>query len=285
MLKGMGVRKEELTLSVQGVSVGVVQVLGGRQGADEVVPVSAVVGGTLDLGQVGSLVEDGGLLVLGVAGGAGGGEAGEEERAVDHQRAGGLRVGEHAAAAGTEHVGAIVARDARGGAAALGHNAAEDGGDLAASGGRGRLEVLLELGGRAGGGGRLRAGGERAAVGDGVAGGGAARAGAVGLDDGALDLLVELVVHALGLGTVDLGGDGVAHEGDDAGDLGRVGLGDGEGSLGEEVEGTTAAQVVALGSVELDLNGLAGANALESLLGETLSGDLVADAIENNLAV
>lgn len=262
-----------------------VQVLSSGQGLDEVVAVSTVVGGALDLGEVGHLVQDGGLLVLGVAGGAGGREGGEEERAVDHDAGGGLGVGQDAVAARAEHVVAVVARRARGGAAALADDAAEDGGDGAARRRRRRLEVLLELAGRARRRGRLRALRQAAAGADGVARGRALRARAGRLHDGALDLLVEGVVHPLGRRAVDRGRDDVADEGHDAGDGRRVALGEGEGALAQKLDGTALAEVVSLGSIELNLNGLAGGDALEGLLGQALGGNLVADAIEGDLLV
>lgn len=80
----------------EGVSVSMVQVLGSAQATDKVVTIATIVAGTLDLGQMGHLVKNSGLLVLGVAGTASGRETREEERAVDHLAGGRVCVSEHA---------------------------------------------------------------------------------------------------------------------------------------------------------------------------------------------
>lgn len=273
------------TLSVEGVGISVPQVLSGSQGANSVVAVGTVlVGGAGDLAQVGHLVQGGGLLVLGVAGAAGGGQAGEVQGAVDHVALGGQGVGQDTAlAAVAVDVGAVVVGDTGAGAAALRDDTAEDGGDLAAGRGRGGLEVLLELGGRARGGGGRGSRSKATAVGHRVDGGGAAGAGAVGVDGRALDgALDELLADLLGLGAVDGGGNLVAGVGDGTGDGGGALLSVGDGTLREDVEGTTLGEVVCLGDVELDLDALAGGNALEGLLIQVLGGHAETDALESN---
>lgn len=256
-----------------------VQVLRGGQGAHGSVAVSAVlVGGALDLGQVGHLVQRGGGLVLVVAGARQRRQVAEVQRAVDHVALRGQRVRQHARVARAVHVAAVVARDARAGAAALGGHAPEDGGDGRARAGRGALVVLLELGGRARRRRRLGRQRERAAVGQRRAGGGEAAAGAVALHDGALGQ--EALARLGRLRAVDGGGDLVGDVGGGAGDVERVGLGVGEGALGQDVEGAAGGEVVHLGDVERHLDGLAGGDGLEVLLAEVRRGDAEADAVE-----
>lgn len=85
-----------------------VQVLRRGQAPNKVVSVAAIVGGALDLAQMRHLVQHGGSLVLGVASAAQRGQAGEEQRAVDHLAGRGVRVCQHAVGAGAEDVGAVV---------------------------------------------------------------------------------------------------------------------------------------------------------------------------------
>lgn len=133
----------------ESVGVGVVQVLGSRETLHTAVAVGAVVGSALDLGQVGRLVQGGGGLVLSVASTGQSRQSREVQRAVDHV---GLRrqgVGEDTAGARGVDVRAVEVGGTAGGAAALGDDPAEDGGDGAARGGRAGLEVLGYLGSRA----------------------------------------------------------------------------------------------------------------------------------------
>lgn len=111
--------------------------------------------------------------------------------------------------------------------------------------------------------------------------GSAAGAGAVSLHGRAL--LNEGGANRGSLLAVDLSFDAVAAEGNSAGNLGRVGIGVEEGALSDDLDGAAGAKVVELGSIELNLNGLASSNDLESFLGQTGGGNLKADAIEVDL--
>lgn len=103
-----------------------------------------------------------------MAGRRGGGHVVEEVGAVDHVVLGRDGVGDDTAGAGAVDVSAVLAGDAGGGAAALGDDVAEDGGNGVA-GGRGRgLEVLGHASGGAGGGGLGGSDSKRAAAADGV---------------------------------------------------------------------------------------------------------------------
>lgn len=128
---------------------------------------------------MGDLVEGGGGLVLSVAGAGGGGQSAEVQRAVDDVAARWEGVGQDVAGAGAVDVTAVSAGGAAGGAAALADDFGEDAGDSGAD--RGRLEVLVHLGG-VGQGSRRGSGREGTAGGDRIAGGGKLSTGAVGLD-------------------------------------------------------------------------------------------------------
>lgn len=121
-----------------------VQVLCCAQAADKVVSVATIVAGALDLSQVGHLVKNSGLLVLSVASAAGGGKTTEEEWAVDHAASRRLGVGQYAGGAGTEDVGAVIARVTRSRRAALSGDAVEYCLDGACRAGRCALEVSGE---------------------------------------------------------------------------------------------------------------------------------------------
>jgi len=82
---------------------------------------------------------------------------------------------------------------------------------------------------------------------------------------------------------VNVGGNGVADVGNDAGDLGAVGGSVGEDAVGDEVVGTAGGEVVQLGSVKADLDGLAGGDDLEGLLIEGLAGETETDTLEIEL--
>lgn len=200
-----------------------------------------------------------GGLVLSVALGAEAGQGAEVQRARSHEAAGWHGVGEHAALAVAEDVGAVLRADARGGAATLGGGLVEDSRDGAAGCRRGRLEVLLELGGGAAGGGSGGLAGQGGAVGQGGALGSAAGSRAVGLDHGALlDVVVEVTADLGGGNTIDVRLQDVAVERHGTIDAGAVRRGGQERSPDEEVKVTTGAEIVHLGGVELSLNTLTG---------------------------
>ena len=70
----------------------------------------------------------------------------EVERAVDDVGLRGQGVGEHVTAAGAIDVGAVLARDARGGAVAFARDGGVDVGNGVAGSGRGALEVAVQRG-------------------------------------------------------------------------------------------------------------------------------------------
>jgi hypothetical protein len=133
-----------LTIGEESIGVGIVQSSGGGQAGGGGVAVAQVLG-ALNLGQVGSLMDGSGGLVLSVACTADSGQSAEVQRAVDDVAARGEGVGEDVAGAGTVYIRAVGSRDTRGSAATLRDDLGEDGGDLRAN--RGRLEVLVDLGG------------------------------------------------------------------------------------------------------------------------------------------
>lgn len=77
-------RKDGLTLGEESKGISVTQVLLRREALNEVVTISAVVVSSGNGKQMSGLVEDSRPLVLVVAGTAGGGQVGEEDRAVHH---------------------------------------------------------------------------------------------------------------------------------------------------------------------------------------------------------
>lgn len=258
-----------------------VQVLASRQLAHTAVAIaSTLVRGALDLAQVGDFMEGGGGLILGMALAAQAGQRAEVQRAVDHEARAGEGVGENTRRASIVDVRAVVAGVARGGGAALVSDAGENAGDGGAGGRGRRLEVLGHLGGRTGRGDLAGAGGERAAVGHGSAGGGAAGAGAVGLNDGAL-----LVEDAAGLGSsgaIDGSGHNVRRVGEGALELSRVDVGVLQDAGNLDVEGAALGEVVDLGRVPGGLDGLAGGDQLEGILGERRSGDAETETVEDD---
>ena len=77
-----------------------VQVLRRRQTPHKAVPIAPVVRSSLDLSQVGHLVQHSRSLVLGVASAAQRGQTAEEQRAVNHLAGTWVCVREHTAGAG-----------------------------------------------------------------------------------------------------------------------------------------------------------------------------------------
>lgn len=110
---------------------------------------------------------------------------------------------------------------------------------------------------------------------------GSAGAGAIGLDDRAL--VQKAGTDSSGLLAVHGGVDAIAGEGNSASQLRRVGLGVGESPLGDDVDFTRVGQIVELGSIELDLDRLAGTDDLESVLGQAGGGHQQTNTIKVNL--
>lgn len=267
------------SLGEEGVGVSVVKRVLGRERGSGIVAV-AVVGGAGDLGQVGGLVEGGGLLVLGVAGLGGRGQVAEEDGAVDDVVLRGQGVGEDAVAAALVHVGAVVGRAARRAGRLLRH-LVEHVDDLVAH--RRVVEVLGQLVVVAAGGvgGRL---GERRRALDGVDRRRQLVARAVVLDG--LALAVEGLEDRGGLEPVHVdGGQDVAAVGDGADDLGGAGLGVLQSALGDDLVDAAEAQVMELSSVEDGGDGLAGADGLEAGLGQVAGGHAETDTGEVDLVL
>lgn len=275
---------DELTVSEQSVSVSILQGPRSGQSSGSGVSVAQVVGAS-DLAQVRRLVEGGGGLVLGVAGRRQRREGGEVQRAVDDVAAAGEGVGQDVAGAGAVDVGAVGLAHAGRGRAALGRDLGEDARDLGAGGGGARLEVLVDLGGGARDGGGAGLGGERAAGGLGVDGGGLLGPGAVALHGGALGVLVELAADLVGRGAVDLGGERVGAVGQGAGELGAVRFGSEEGPDGDDVERASRGEVVDLGGLPFGLYGLASGDGLESIFGQVGGLNLEPDPLKGKFGV
>lgn len=258
-----------------------VEVLRSSQAADKVVSITTIVRGALDLSQMGSLVDDGVALGLGVAARAAEGHRVEKVRAVGHVAGAGQGVGDDAVGAGAVDVAAVQALSRRAGAAGAG-DAREDGRHGALGRGRSRLEEVgharvVAVGGRLGG------AGEGAAHGQRVLHGGEARAGAVGLHGEAL--VDERAADGGGLGTVDGCDRGVGSEGDGTRDGGRVSLGGGEGTSRDEVKVTADGEVVELSNIEGDFDRGASGDGAEGILVEALGGDEQAETIKGDLLV
>jgi hypothetical protein len=211
-----------------------VQVLRRRKAAHKVVSITSIVARSLNLAKMRHLVQDSVRLSLCVASTAGSRKRAEEARAVNHLGGRGRCVCEHTAGAGAEDVGAVLGGCAAGGGAAFGRDVVEDGADCGCDAGGRALEVLGEFGGVGGRGSSSAC--ERSAVGEGVYSGGAAGAGAVGLEDGALGEINPVAADLAGLCAIDGSDDFVAGEGDCAGDSCGVEVCVGKCALGEEVE-------------------------------------------------
>ena len=117
----------------------------------------------------------------------------------------------------------------------------------------------------------------------GVADGSQTRAGAVALDDGAL--LVEGNAGGRGLVAVDLCVEVLRLEGDGADELGGILLSKGESTADGDVKLATLGEVVDLGDVKGDLDGLARGDALKVLLAEVLGGNGIADTVKLDILV
>jgi hypothetical protein len=275
----------KLTVGVQSVRVSVSQSTGSSERGGGRVTVTVVLGaGAVDSGSVGLLVKDGGSLVLGVARAGKSRELVEEQRAVGDVVVGGQGVSEDVGGAATVDVGAVSAGLATSGGGTVAGNGAQTSSDSAAGAGGGGLEVGLESAGGAGGGGSGSGSGQPVAVGEGSADGRQLGAGAVTLDGSALGEGLHGGLNLSGLGSVDVDGEVVALVGQDgAGEGSRVGLGVLDGTLGEDVVGAALGQVVELGDLDVDLDGLTACNGLEGVLGERVGGHALEHAEESGL--
>ena len=275
----------KLTVGVQSVRVSVGQSTGGSERSGGRVAVAVVLSaGAVDGGSVGLLVKDGGGLVLGVTLAGEGRELVEEQRAVGDVVVGGKGVSKDAGLAAAVDVGAVGAGLAAGGGSAVAGNGAQAGGDGVAGAGGGGLEVGLESGGGAGGGGRGGGSGQLVAVGEGGADGRQLGAGAVALDGSALGEGRQGGLNLGGLGSVNVDGEVVALVGQDgAGKGSGVGLGVLDGTLGEDIVAAALGQVVELGDLNVDLDGLATCDGLEGVLGQGVGGHALEHAEELGL--
>lgn len=230
---------------------------------------------------MGGLVEDGGGLVLAVALAGQGGELVEERVAVGNDVGGREGVGEDTSRAGAVDVSAVGAGDAGGGGATVVGDGAETGGNSVADVSSGGLEEGVEPGGVARGslGGSVRS--EAAAAAESVADGGAAGSSAVALDDGALGDLVDRSLDGGGLLRVDVNGDGFARVGESlASELGGVGVRVEERARSGDGVGAGLGELVQLSKLNFNLDGLAGFDGLEDLLGEVGVGQTLEVASE-----
>lgn len=258
-----------------------VDVLVGAQALEEVVTIATVVGGALDLAKMGHLMHVGLGLVLAVAGSGGSGQLLEVQVAVGHVACSGDGVGEDTALASAVHVGAVVPGVAGVGGSALRGDSTEDVGNGLSGLIAVRLEVLLHLVARTASSSLLGLGGHTGAARQSLLSDGELVAGAVALNLGAL--MVEGSANGKGLGTVDFGLDTVRVKGHGADELGAIILGEGEGALGEDVELAASGKIVELGDVKVDLDGLAGGDALEGSLFQAAGVEGDADAVEGDV--
>lgn len=83
-----------------------------------------------------------------------------------------------------------------------------------------------------------------------------------------------------GLSTINLSGERVASVGNGTSDLSTVGSSIGEHAVSNEVVRAAGSKVVELGGIEVDLDGLAGRDSLESRLVEASVGDAKTDTLE-----
>lgn len=269
-------------MGVHGEGVSVVQSLRGAEAVNASLIAVAHVVGAGDLGQVGRLVDQDVGLVGSVAG-AGRGRELEPVVADDDVPVGaGLGVGNDAVAAEVADVSAVQTGSARR-AAEEGGGLSEDAGDSALGARGGGAEVLLDAG--AGSRGGLGRGGVALGLGEGGRDGGLLGASAVALNGHALlsETLVEGGLDGGGLDTVDLGLQNARVENDLADDLVAALLGVAKGAGARDVVVATAAQVVDLGGVPLDLDDLAGSDGAEGGVGEVSIVDVDTDAGEGNL--
>lgn len=258
-----------------------VDVLVSAQALEEVVAIATVVGGALDLVKMGHLMHVGLSLVLAVAGRGSCGQRLEVQVTVGHVACSGNGVGEDAALASAVHVGAVVPGVAGAGGSTLGGDSAEDVGNGLSGLGAVRLEVLLHLVARAIGGSLLSLGGHVGAAIQSILSDGELVTRAVALNLGAL--VVESGADGKGLGTVDFGLDAVRVEGHGTDELGAVILGEGEGTLGEDVELAASGKIVELGDIKVDFDGLARGDALEGSLFQAAGVEGDADAVEGDV--
>jgi hypothetical protein len=208
------------------------------------------------------------------------GESAEVQRTVDNvaSRREGVsqNVGSAAVAVDVSAIGPGSTRSGRG---ALRGDPAENTLEGRDGAGRGRLEVLLNLGG-VGSGSRTSSSGKGGAVRESVDRGCPPAAGAVGLHGRSLH---EVAADFLGRGTVDLSGEGVAGVLNSTGDLRGVDSGGGESTNRGNVESTTVAEVVQLSYIERGLNSLTRCDDLEGILGNVVSRDADLDSSESDL--
>jgi hypothetical protein len=264
----------------QRVRVSVVKRLGSSQTGSSAESVAEIVSTrAVDGVGVGLLVEDGGGLVLGVAGLAQTGEVGEEDGAVGDVAGGGDGVGQDVGAAALVLVVAV-GGGGGGGAGAVAGDGGQARGDLVLGRRGGRLEVGANLGAGAGGGGGR--GGQLVAVGQRGADGGELGAGAAGLDRGALGQ-VDGLVDLGGQGAIDGDGELLGVVGEGARELGGVLLSVGDKTLGEDLEVTTIVERVESSSLNSDLLGLSSLEGNEVLSRQARGQEAELDALESNL--
>lgn len=278
-----------------------IQVLRRAQTSHKAVTISTVIVSTLNLGQMGSLMNQGCRLVLCVTSAAQGGQLVEEQRAVRHVALAGKRVCDNAGRAGAVYIGAVGAAGTAGGRAALGGDAAEDGCDGGSS--RGGFEVFGQFGG-VGCCGGLRSRGlviivgcrvihklmegsmrletyQAATVGQSGSDYVEASTGTVRLERSAL-----LVVGSVHLGsscTIDGGGNLVGGERNGTSNVSRVSLGIGEGALRDDVKGAATAEVVHLSNVKSLLDRLTCGDGLEGFLRDVGGQQTETESIESDL--
>jgi hypothetical protein len=196
----------------------------------------------------------------------------EEQRAVGDVVVRGEGVGQDTRGAGTVDVSAVGAGLAAGSGGAVRGDGTETCSDSAASRRGGSLEVLLELGRRAGGCGSGSGSGQSVAVAQSGADRTEASASAVTLDGSTLREGLHSSLNLRSLYRVDINFKLVAGVGKDSTrESGRVCLSVLNEPLGKDVVLAAGGEVVELRKLDLNLDGLAGRDRLEGLLGKRAS--------------
>lgn len=273
-----------LALGIDGVgedsiAVSVVQTVLSGQLLDVVISVTQVISSS-NFRKMSGLVENSSSLILCVAGAGEIREVVEEEITVGDGALGRNGVGQDAVSAVVVGIGAESLRGAGVGRTTLASNLGQNIGDLTTDLVGGVLEEFFDL----------LSGTRLGSLSGGV---GEINTVLLGSNDGiaTLALTVALDGSALGdsgvtdgssSGAIDVSVQLVGVEGDRANELGAVLLGELEDSRGEDVELATRAEVVGVGDIEVNLDGLASGNALEVVLLETVSGDAEADTLESS---
>jgi hypothetical protein len=173
-----------------------------------------------------------------------------------------------------------------GSGATIGSDSSQTCGNSAADAGRGSLEVLLELAGRARGGSSGSSGCQSLAVAEGGADSSEAGTRAVTLNGGALRELADGALDLGCLNGIDIDRKCVAGEGKGtSGQSSGVELSVRNGTSSEDVVLSARGELVQLSKFDLDLDGLTSHDWLEDVLGELGVSHTLQDTSEGSLGL